>query len=132
MPQPTANPAHAPSTGVITAASPGPSSATPTSGFRTLPPSRLGGSLALPSSSPGGAAHDLRPTFVKEAEVEVRHLRAPVVQPQMSRLLEVADNRRLHALARAQFVQLGPLSRRHRQDHPLLRLRDPDLRIRQS
>src|SRR5947209_12899531 len=38
MPQPIARPAHEPSTGVITAASPGPSSWTPTSGLITVPP----------------------------------------------------------------------------------------------
>src|SRR5947209_13819893 len=38
MPQPIASPTVEPSTGVITAASPGPSSCTPTSGLRTVPP----------------------------------------------------------------------------------------------
>src|SRR3954463_12865634 len=38
MPQPMAIPAHDPSTGMTTAASDGPSFATPTSGLTTLPP----------------------------------------------------------------------------------------------
>ena len=38
MPHPTAAPAHEPSTGITTAASDGPSFATPTSGLTTLPP----------------------------------------------------------------------------------------------
>src|SRR5262249_27542907 len=38
MPQPTANPFQDPSTGMITEASPGPSSWTPTNGFTALPP----------------------------------------------------------------------------------------------
>src|SRR5205807_1605292 len=71
---------------------------------------------------PAGAAPDLRPTIVQQTQPAVRPLRVTVVQSQTSRLLEVADDCRLDALARAQLVQLGPISRRHRQDHPLLRL----------
>ena len=59
-------------------------------------------------------------------------LLAVIVQLQPAGRHEAADHRRFDVLALAQRLQLvGHFSARHREDHPLLRLADPDLGVRQ-
>src|SRR5262249_6987166 len=65
MPQPIARPRHVPWTGSTTAASPGPSSFTPTRGLRTLPPCPSGSFRRIVHS----LAHPFRPAWVGRKEL---------------------------------------------------------------
>ena len=69
---------------------------------------------------------------MEEVPVEVAHGMPLVSQDEPAVRSEPADDRGLHVLAREQFDEPIRVLGRNGEEHPLLGLGDPDLRIRET